>query len=390
MKKILQLINVQLLNIRRNRSMLFATIAFPLIFIGIFGIAMPSGVAGNTTLSIGIIAMDGGIPDNAIVPGIDGLLYDNMDLQNNLLEIFEDITFEDDETLVFDIKYYNANEEEQALSDIQQMSISAVLKLSDDFSLGIMASFRASFESNQNVTYATNDWVNYPDKTYKTSVVIRGDPTTQKFSISSSIMESIVEQYFMLGAVDNNGLDLTLDTNVAVEKFSMFDYILPGLVIFGIFQNLGVTASFVMRDVESGLLRRLRITKVRASEYTLSLVLSQLMIALVQIPIFFGVATLFGFPASSSLIYAFVFAILVSLSVTGLALIVASLAKDVQSASSMATMVAVPLSFLAGAFFGMPKIVLIENVMGDNSLELFDFISAKPAIENLYAAGTPL
>ena len=196
-------------------------------------------------------------------------------------------------------------------------------------------------------------------------------------------MESIVEQYFMLGAVDNNGLDLTLDTNVAVEKFSMFDYILPGLVIFGIFQNLGVTASFVMRDVESGLLRRLRITKVRASEYTLSLVLSQLMIALVQIPIFFGVATLFGFPASSSLIYAFVFAILVSLSVTGLALIVASLAKDVQSASSMATMVAVPLSFLAGAFFGMPKIVLIENVMGDNSLELFDFISAKPAIEGL-------
>jgi hypothetical protein len=49
----------------------------------------------------------------------------------------------------------------------------------------------------------------------------------------------------------------------------------------------------------------------------------------------------------------------------------------------MATMVAVPLSFLAGAFFMVPNIVLFENVFDGNSLGLFDLISAKPAIEGL-------
>lgn len=383
MRKIYELTKAQLLNIPRNRSLLFATIAFPLIFIGVFGIAMPDGVQSNSSMSIGIISRDVGIPTNTTVLGANGTIMTTFALQDQFLNIVESITYEDNKTSVFDVEYYDPSAEDQALSDIQTSDITALLILPEDFSLGVLAAIRANFEDNMNMTTATSNWYNYPKTTYQTDVTIRGDPTVQTFSITSSVLTSIVTAYFELGAIDEDGHQIILDTNVSVDDFSVFDYILPGLVIFGILQNLGLTASFSMRDVESGLLRRLRISRITSTEYTLSLVLNQLVVTVIQVPIFFAVAVMFGFPATPKIVNAYVFAILVSLSVTGLGLIVASFAKNQDAAGSISTMVAVPMAFLAGSFFVVPDVILVENLWNGNSFGLFDLLSAKPAIEGI-------
>jgi len=362
--------------------MAFATLVFPLIFIGVFGLAMPNGVQNNATLNIGIINHDLGIPESTIYVNQNGTQLNDYFFSNSFINIVDDVTYDDNTTSIFDVTHYDIANFEDAKSDLQKNSISALLIIPEDFSIGMLAVIRSAFNTDANMTGITNNWLNYPNPTYQTTIQIMGDPTVQDFSIASSILTTIIDSYFNLGA-DTEGHNVLMNTDIAVDTFSVFDYILPGLIIFGILNNMGSTAAFAMRDVEGGILRRLRITNVSGTEYTLSIILSQLVFAIIQIPIFFGVAILFGFPPTIRIAYAFIFAILVSLSVTGLGLAVAAISKSQDTVNSMATLVSLPMAFLAGSFFMVPDVILINNFFDGNSLGIFDLIAAKPAIEGL-------
>jgi ABC-2 type transport system permease protein len=242
-----------------------------------------------------------------------------------------------------------------------------------------MAAIREKLDNSQ--PQMNISWEGYPDTSYQTEIIIRGDQTLQAFSIASTIIENVVEVFFNLGEITSIGKEYRTEGSIDSKGLTAFDYVLPGLVVFALLNTLGVVANVSLRDVQSGLLDRLRISKITSWEYTGSIIIGQLIVSLCQIPIMFGVGIMFGFPVSTDLILAFAFAIMISLSMSGLGLLIAGVAKNPDAAGSTSAMIATPMAFLASAFFIVPNPTLIN--IGSNTIGIMDLLPPTPAIEAL-------
>jgi ABC-2 type transport system permease protein len=68
-------------------------------------------------------------------------------------------------------------------------------------------------------------------------------------------------------------------------------------------------------------------------------------------------------------------AIIAGAASVALGLILAAISKNEEQAGSIGPAVTVPLSFLTGAFFPMPTVILSDNFLGTGkSFELFDWL----------------
>ncbi|MCY3413518.1 MAG: ABC transporter permease [Candidatus Heimdallarchaeota archaeon] len=379
MKKLLQLTTNYIKHYTRNRSILIGAIVFPLVFVAVFGIAFQYSEPGTTTIRIGILSTDQGIPSNAIVP-FDNSNATAFEVRDYFYDILTDITFEDNETKIFDISYYNADNESTALADLEKREIYILLYLDNDFSLGFMAALRNQLQIIPGMDIYTNNWVGYPNANYTTDMVMKGDQTLQSFSIASSVLLSVVNTFFNLGD-QLNGVNIDVEGAYETESFTAFDMVLPGIVMFALLITMQVVAQSSLKDVESGLIERLKISKISDWEYTLSLILGQLVISIIQIPILFGVGLMFGFPFNSSIGIAFLFAVLISLSVSGIGLMIAGIVKNQEAAGTAGNMIATPMAFLSSAFFMVPNPELFS--IGDIAFRAFDILPSTLAIESL-------
>lgn len=368
---------------KRNRSVLMGTLAFPLIFIGVFGIAFQYSDPTTSTIQIGIINDDNGIPQGSVVLSPFG-----EPVTNNLSGLFatflEHITYENNKTEVFKVKEYTKAQEQTALDDLNSRDIMALIHLGNDFSLGYMAAFRQHNSNDQALVNYTNSWFNYPNPSYVTQIEISGDQSLQAFATTANVVTNVVD-YFFNPAQEGRGAFVVANGTFESKGLTAFDYVLPGLVIFAILNTLSVVAQVSLRDVESGLINRLRISKVDPSTYTLSIIIGQLIVSLVQIPIMFAAGFMFGFEYSANIGLAFVFAVFVSLSMSGIGLMIASLGKNQEAAGAIGSMISTPMAFLASVFFIVPNPTIIAKggIFGSNSLGVMDLLPPTSAITAL-------
>ncbi len=375
MKKFVRLLITHLRVITRNRSALFFTLIFPLIFIGVFGIAFQQGDPANTTIPIAIINNDAGIPQDARVIDTNNIQLSSVDLSSKFLDILSSITFEDNETNIFKLELFDDFEE--AESQVERRSQKGMLIIPEDFSLAYMSAIRET-ENNEAIP-----WSGYPEVGYSTEIEVMGDTSLIQYNILVSVVKDVIDQYFSLGESSSNGI-LRQGSSIDSEGFTTFDYVVPGLVIFAIISNANTVAVVALNDVESKMLDRLRLTRIRKWQYPTSLVISQIVVSFVQIPILFGTALLFGFPLVPQLGLAFIFAMFVSIAMSGIGMLLAGLAANSESGGGMATIVTTPLAFLAGAFFPMPNPqILPAGILGVLPFGLFDLLPPTRAITSL-------
>lgn len=373
MKKVIMLVNTHLKKYRREKSILMGVFLFPLVFVGVFGIAFQQGAPGTTTNSLGIVMMDEGIPDNILAYGVDGPVTGNY-YSDIYIDQLSKLTFEDNSTHIFEVTKLS---EEEGLSLLDSRDIIGLLYIDKDFSLGMLAAIRATGQTSMQTL--TNNWENYPLGDFRTKITLKGDQSLQDFAVTSSVIQGFTTTFFNLGEDASYGNDLLIASNIETTGLTTFDYVLPGLVVFGILLNIVAVSQMALRDVESGVLERLRIMKVTGLDYTLSIIASQMLISLVQIPILFGAGILFGFPVSGQIAIAFLFAVLLSLSVTGIGLMVAGIVKNTEAANSVTNMIATPMAFLSSAFFIVPNPKIFN--LGENPFRLFDFLPSNLSIE---------
>ncbi len=363
----------------RVRVVLFFTILFPLMFIGIFGIAFQTGDPSNTTIDLAVVNHDQGIPDDGnVYRNITGDIVSGDFYSREYLDLLGSVTFEDNETKIFDITIFD--DEESAMKRVEKRDYGALLVLPENFTTAAMASRRALFEG-----IIPLDWTIYPPANFTTQLTVRGDSTLVQFTISYSVIDAVTQGFFTLDMVDEIGGSVYLDGGITSSGLTVFDFTVPGLVIFAILSNLSTVTVTALRDMKDGQFDRLKLTKMRVSEYLLAIVVSQLTISVVQIPLMFAGAIIFGFPISTRILYAFIFGILVSLSVTGIGILLAAFVSSTEAASALSGIVSTPMAFLAGAFFTMPNPTLIPegSILGSHKLGIFDLIPARPAITAL-------
>uniref|UniRef100_A0A7C2WC89 ABC transporter permease n=1 Tax=Thermorudis sp. TaxID=1969470 RepID=A0A7C2WC89_9BACT len=140
---------------------------------------------------------------------------------------------------------------------------------------------------------------------------------------------------------------------VQSNALRFIDFLTPGILGMAIMQNgvIGMSMGLVGYR-ERGILRRIKATPFPLWKFLVAHVLSQLGIAVLQAIIFIGLAmTLFDLTVAGDVLSMLVMVISGCLAFISLGFIVSGMTRNVETASAVATIVTFPMMFLSGVFF---------------------------------------
>lgn len=302
----------------REPAVLFMIFLFPIVFVFAFGASF-GGFGGNQTTSyqVGIVIQDQANSQQYSQMFIDAL----------------------SNTKIINVHIYDGNQTAQA--DLSQGNVQAVLLIPTSFSQSITAYFESPSSPNQ--------WVN-------TTVPLYLDKGSL---VATQAVPPIVQQV-LAGIVNQNQqtsqspITLQTATLVEVKQASTLDFIAPGMFTFAsIFLIMMVAQSFT-QDKENGMMKRIRISPITATEFMSSQVLSYMAIALIQAALIFAMTYVMGFKPAvgfTSYIFAFILVLVFSVSNVGFGLITATIAKSSSAATGLSFLFVLPQLFL-GTFVG--------------------------------------
>ena len=147
----------------------------------------------------------------------------------------------------------------------------------------------------------------------------------------------------------------TLSTeSIADRSFSYIDFLLPGIVAMSIMQMGMFSVAFGFIEMKrTGILRRLFATPLRPRTFLIAQVTTRLIISILQTLVLIGVAVLlFDAEIVGSVVGILVLAVLGGAVFLSLGFAVAGWAKNENVAAALANVVAMPMMFLSGVFFG--------------------------------------
>lgn len=143
------------------------------------------------------------------------------------------------------------------------------------------------------------------------------------------------------------------ETAISTEELTFMSFLLPGVIGMSImFSALFGTAYPLVTEREKGILRRVKLTPVKTAVFLGAKAVGMTVIAFMQaaIIILTGIS-LFDVQILGSLFAAALVVLLGALMMVSLGLLLAGVAKRVESVDSIANAIAMPMMFLAGTFF---------------------------------------
>jgi ABC-2 type transport system permease protein len=176
------------------------------------------------------------------------------------------------------------------------------------------------------------------------------DQTTAGFV--QSLFGSIVQQYDAQAAGAGAGYTLTT-AQVEDKSLKPIQYLAPGLLGWAIASGGAFGAAITLVSWrETKLLRRLRLAPVSTGSVVLARVGVSLGVALIQLAVFIGIATLpyFGLKLSAYWWMAIPIVACGTLAFMSIGLVVGSFARTQQAATAVANVIILPMAFLGGAF----------------------------------------
>ncbi|MGO8978838.1 MAG: ABC transporter permease [Streptosporangiaceae bacterium] len=176
------------------------------------------------------------------------------------------------------------------------------------------------------------------------------DQTTA--GVVQAVFSSIVQQANQ--ATGPAGASFQLQSRQVEDKsLKPIQYLAPGLLGWAIASGAAFGAAITLVEWRRNkLLRRLRLAPVGAGSVVLARVGVAIVVALIQMAVFLGIATLpyFGLKLTASWWMAIPVVICGTLSFMSIGLLVGSFARTQQAATSIANLIILPMAFLGGAF----------------------------------------
>jgi ABC-2 type transport system permease protein len=281
-------------------------LAFPLLFMVVFGVAVGGG--GTPTYNIAVIDQDNTQSSQAFV--------------NQALT----------QVPTFSIK--PAAGTGAALSDLKKGDLSAFIVIPQGF--GATVAQKANIQLD--ITYDESDQL-----------------------VQSSIISTVNAALRQFADIQ---VPITINanpTNVG-RQTTQIDFLAPGIIVFGLLIMIPTAARIMLRDKETGYLSRLLTTPTRPWEFILGYTLCLLVIAVVQIIFFLIMGRAFGMDIAGNVALAFLVYTLTAVSSIGLGMVVASLAKTENQGEPLTWLFAMPLAALSGVWFSisfMPKYIQV-------------------------------
>ncbi len=297
------LLTLTLANIRsylRDRAALFWTLAFPLVFIVIFGLIFQGSSA---RLTLGWVDSD------------------NSRASTELRDTFAG---QAGVTLL-------QTSREDAIDQMKLGKVDAVIVVPAGYGDALAASTAAGGGA-------------------PTSIAVYTDPS--RATLVGEVYQAVGT---VLGVVNLGGrppLVIPDGQTVQTENLNPISYFVPSMLGLSIMQ-VGIFAAIpLVGDREKLILKRLAATPLRRWQLVGSNVLMRMLIALAQTVIIVAVGTLaFGVQITGSLLLVAGFVLLGAVTFLSLGYVIASFANTEDAANGMTSMVQFPMMFLSGAFF---------------------------------------
>ncbi|HUZ01481.1 MAG TPA: ABC transporter permease [Thermomicrobiaceae bacterium] len=140
---------------------------------------------------------------------------------------------------------------------------------------------------------------------------------------------------------------------VNTQHTSYIDFLVPGILAMSIMNNgmIGLSSSFVTYR-ERGILRRIKATPFPLWMFILARILTQVLIAVLQSVILLGVATvLFHVKISGDVVSLVAMIALGALAFLAIGFLISGVARNTEVADSLSNAIAFPMMFLGGVFF---------------------------------------
>lgn len=412
----------------RDKKGLAFLVAFPATFMLVFGLAFSGGQGENKPYPIGVINRDEG----AMIASADGE-QSKQNFGNELVSTIEELTFEDSDASMFEAREVGSEKANKLLED---RDITLLLRIPSNFSSSInqliksnvrrtvtsrvgemiiteFNSIASSGEENfdpesfygekfggENSNQLPED-TSLPEVEGITSeLTIKGDPGYVDYNKSRGILVGVLNQFkegVATQARQETSAEFTDDPERTEEfvkinsesisgtqSLTTFDYYAPGIFIFALLMSAIGVASSLATEVDKGTLERLKLSKMSSFDLLFGTLIPWSISAVAQVLILFGVALLIGFNWTgglSSLLYSVLIAAIAGVASVALGLLIASFTENESQASNLGTLISVPLSFIVGAFFPLPK-VPIGRIFG-STFELYDVLPWTHAAEAL-------
>jgi ABC-2 type transport system permease protein len=300
MPALLALTRANIRSYTRDRAAVFWTLAFPLVFIIMFGLIFQG--SGTTRLTFGWV-------DN-----------DQSDASRQLQAGFEQL---DGVTLV-------PTTREDATDQMKVGKVDSVIVVPVDYGASL-----ASTEASGGTPVQLDVYT---------------DPSRPQ--LAGSVYQAVGT---VLGVVNLGGrppLVVPSPQTVQTENLNAISYFVPSMLALSVMQ-VGIFAAVpLVGDREKLILKRLAATPLRRWQLVGSNVLMRVLIAFTQAVIIVAVGSLaFGVEVSGSLLLAAGFVTLGAMAFLALGYLVASFARTEDAANGMTSMIQFPMMFLSGAFF---------------------------------------
>ncbi len=284
----------------RDRAALFWTFAFPIFFIVLFG-AIFSGNS-SPSYTVGLVVQDDG-PVSA-----------------QLAQVFE-----------HDVKPFKVKTEayDSAIGELKKGNLDLVIVLpaglSQTVAEGHTAQVEMYFDPSKNQTDA---------------------------QIEQTIVGQVLDGFNR--AATRKAPPLALATNsIASHTLRSIDFLMPGILAMSLMQlGLFATASPLVSLREEGVLRRLGATPLPRWQLISGQLLMRLTIGMVQAALIIGISvTAFNVQIQGNYLALAGLTLLGALSFIGMGYLIAALAKSVESANGVSSVINFPMMFLSGVFF---------------------------------------
>lgn len=346
MSKVLVIAGKTLKELFRQPKSLAITLALPLMFMLIFGLAF--GRSAETTYDVAVLRLDEGELARSYHEGLAKVAYASG-------------------TPV--LALHDVADEESGRDGLDRGDYDALLVIPANFSENALP----QGEAPGGGPVPPLQQPQAPPEAVGARVAILGDPSRVPFQVSSQVIAAYTARF--AESVPGGRPAVASDVQpVTAAELTNFDFIAPGLMVFAILNIIPQAAGALARESEMRTLDRLRMSPTGSLPILGGVALGQIAIACVSLALMLVTARLMGFHNQGSYLVAYAIAIGAAIAATGIGLVIAAFARNQQEAASFGALVSVPMSFLSGAFFAIPGVAI-------GRFELYDALPTKHAVD---------
>ena len=284
----------------RDRAALFWTLAFPLIFILLFGFIFQG--SGTSRLTFGWVDEDGS--------SHSAELHQRFDDQAG-------VTLEDGTS-------------DESLARMRQGDVDAVIVVPSGYGDTLAA--------------------NAAGKGLPASITVYTDPS--RSALVGEVYQAVGTVLGIVNLGDRPPLVIPKPETIQTENLNFISYFVPSILGLSVMQ-VGIFAAIpLVADREKLILKRLAATPLRRWQLVGSNILMRLLIAMIQAVIIVLVGTMaFGVQITGNLLLTAGFVALGAVTFLALGYVIASFANTEDSANGMTSVIQFPMMFLSGSFF---------------------------------------